>query len=344
MKENDTILRIERCKNMVKIIVDMMGGDLGVKENVEGVLMFLKKHDNIELIAVGRKEDLEKLEGLATIIDARDILKMDASVIEAIRAKTTSMHVTINHCLEVDGDAVVSSGSTAAYLGLSSLKFKNLESILRPALISPFPTKIKNKQVVILDIGANNENNAQHLVQFALMGKLFAEHVLNIKEPRIALLSNGTEEDKGSPVAKEAHQLLKISEKNFIGNVEARDALDGATDVIVTDGFTGNIYLKGTEGAAKLISTFIKDAFKRNFFSKIGYLLSKKGFNEFAEVMNYKNYGGAMLVGLKKVAVKAHGSSDALAFSNALEVAYLLGKAKLPILIEKSLKSNEENK
>ena len=155
---------------MVKIIVDMMGGDLGGKENVEGVLNFLKKHDDAELFAVGRKDDLEKLNGLAKIVEAKDILKMDATVLEAVRAKTTSQHVAINHSLEVDADAIVSSGSTAAYLGLSSLKFKNLESILRPALVAPFPTKIKNKQVVILDIGANNDNNAQQLAQFALMG------------------------------------------------------------------------------------------------------------------------------------------------------------------------------
>ncbi|MDY0100596.1 MAG: phosphate acyltransferase PlsX [Bacilli bacterium] len=329
---------------MVKIIVDMMGGDLGVKENVEGVLNFLKKHDDAELFAVGRKDDLEKLNGLAKIVEAKDILKMDATVLEAVRAKTTSLHVAINHSLEVDADAIVSSGSTAAYLGLSSLKFKNLESILRPALVAPFPTKIKNKQVVILDIGANNENNAQQLAQFALMGKLYAQHVLNILEPKIFLLSNGTEEDKGSPLIKDAYQILKKNEPCFQGNIEARDALDGVADVIVTDGYTGNVFLKGTEGVAKLMSDFIKGAFKRNFFSKIGYLLSKKGFDEFSKTMNYKNTGGAMLLGLKKVAVKAHGSSDAQAFSSALEVAYRLGKAQIPSLIEKSLKTNEENK
>lgn len=329
---------------MVKIIVDMMGGDLGVKENVEGVLQFLQKHDDVELFAVGRKDDLDKLTNLVTIVEAEDILKMDASVLEAVRAKATSLHMAINKCLEIDGDAVVSSGSTAAYLGLASLKFKNLEGILRPALVAPFPTKIKNKQVVILDIGANNENNAQQLVQFALMGKLYAQHVFNLLEPHIFLLSNGTEEDKGSPLIKETHQLLKEKEPCFKGNIEARDALDGRADVIVADGFTGNVFLKGTEGAAKLMSGFIKSAFKRNLLSKIGYLLSKTGFDEFSSAINYKNTGGAMLLGLKKVAVKAHGSSDAFAFYNALEVAYRLGKAQLPSQLEKSLKRNEKNK
>lgn len=329
---------------MVKIVVDMMGGDLGVKENVEGVLLFLAKHQDVDLYAVGQKEHLFKLNDLATIIDAKDVLKMDASVMDAVRSKNSSLHVAINHCLEIEGDAVVSSGSTGAYLGLSSLKFKNLESILRPALVSPFPTRIKNKQVVILDIGANNENNAQHLVQFALMGKLYAQHVLKIEKPKIYLLSNGSEEDKGSPESKEAFKILKETEQCFQGNVEAREALDGNADVVVTDGFTGNVFLKGTEGVAKLISGFIKDAFQRNLFSKVGYLFSKKGFDDFKETMNYKNYGGAMLLGLKKVAVKAHGSSDALAFSKALEVAYCLGKAQVPTLLEESLKSNAEVK
>ena len=173
-----------------------------------------------------------------------------------------------------------------------------------------------------------------------MMGKLYSQSVLDVKEPKVYLLSNGSEPEKGSPESKEAYKLLDGKFVGFMGNIEARDALDGRADVIVADGFTGNVFLKSTEGIAKMMSGMIKDAFKRNFFSKIGYLLSKKGFTKMSVALNYKNYGGAMFLGLSKVAVKAHGSSDGLAFMHALRVAYRLAKAQVPSLIEKGIIQN----
>ena len=325
---------------MIKIVVYMMGGDLGSKAAVEGILAFLKDHDDVKITAVGRKEELVPLDGHAEIVDARDVLPMQAGVLDAIRAKGASMSVAIDKTLEENADAIVSSGSTGAYLGATSIRLKKLPGVLRPALISPFPTKISGKQVVILDIGASNENSPQEIAQFALMGKLYAQSVLEIKEPRVYLLSNGSEPEKGSPESKETFKMLDGKFPGFMGNVEARDALDGQADVIVTDGFTGNVFLKATEGVAKRMSGKIKEAFKRSFLSKSGYLLSKKGFQEMSAVMNYKNYGGAMFLGLSKVAVKAHGSSDGLAFMHALRVAYRLAKAQVPSLIEKGISEN----
>ena len=325
---------------MIKIIVDMMGGDLGSKATVEGVLAFLKDHDDVQITAVGRSEELALLVGHAEIVDARDILPMQAGVMDAIRAKGASMSIAIDKVLSDNADALVSSGSTGAYLGATSIRLKKLPGVLRPALISPFPTKIPGKQLVILDIGASNENSPQEIAQFALMGRLYSQSVLEVKEPKVYLLSNGSEAEKGSPESKETYKILDGKFPGFMGNVEARDALDGQADVIVTDGFTGNVFLKATEGVAKMMSGLIKSAFKRNFFSKIGYLLSKKGFKEMSAVMNYKNYGGAMFLGLSKVAVKAHGSSDGLAFMHALRVAYRLAKAQVPTLIEKGISQN----
>ena len=325
---------------MIKIVVDMMGGDLGSAATVEGVLAFLKDHQDVEITAVGKLEELSLLKDKAKLIDARDILPMEAGVMDAIRAKGASMSIAIDQVLEQNADAIVSSGSTGAYLGATSIRLKKLPGVLRPALISPFPTRFLGKQVVILDIGASNENSPQELVQFALMGKLYSQNVLDVLEPKVFLLSNGSEPEKGSPESKEAYKLLEGHFPGFMGNVEARDALNGQADVIVTDGFTGNVFLKSTEGLAKMMSGMIKDAFKRNAFSKIGYLLSKKGFRTMSDALNYKNYGGAMFLGISKVAVKAHGSSDGHAFMHALRVAYRLAKAEIPTQIEKGIKQD----
>jgi glycerol-3-phosphate acyltransferase PlsX len=324
---------------MIKIVVDMMGGDLGTKATVEGVIAFLNDHHDVELIVVGKKEELTLLEDKAMIVDARDILPMEAGVMDAIRAKGASMSIAIDKVLETNADAIVSSGGTGAYLGATSIRLKKIPGVLRPALISPFPTQNLGKQVVILDIGASNENSAQELTQFALMGKLYSQSVVEVANPCVYLLSNGAEAEKGSPESKEAYKLLDGKFEGFMGNIEARDALNGKADVIVTDGFTGNVFLKSTEGIAKMMSMMMKDAFRRNIFSKIGYLLSKNGFKKMSQAMNYKNYGGAMLLGLSKVAVKAHGSSDGLAFMHALRVAYRLAKADVPALIEEGIKN-----
>lgn len=318
-----------------------MGGDLGSKATIEGILAFLKDRADVEFIAVGKIEELSALRGKATLVDARDVVAMEAGVMDAIRAKGSSMAVAIDQVLATDADAIVSCGGTGAYLGATSIRLKKLPGVLRPGLISPFPTIIPGKQVVILDIGASNENSAAEIAQLAVMGSLYAQNVLGVKEPQIYLLSNGSEPEKGSPESKEAFKLLKDHLPGFVGNIESRDALDGAADVIVTDGFTGNIFLKGTEGVARMMSAMIKKAFRRSFLSKIGYLLSKKGFEEMSRTMNYKNYGGAMLLGISKVVVKAHGSSDGTAFMHALRVAYCLAEAKTPHLIEEGLAAHE---
>ncbi len=327
---------------MKTIVVDMMGSDLGTKATVPGLLTFLKKHPDIQVIAVGKKEELKELEGKCEIIDTPDVVPMDVSAKDVMRMRSSSLMVAIQTMKDRDLDAVVSAGSTGGFLTAATIKLKLIEGVQRAALVSPFPTKIKGKKVTILDIGANNENNAEQLVQFAILGSIYANKIFDIEEPKIYLLSNGVEEEKGAPEVKEAHQLLKQRNiKGFMGNVEAREALDGRADVIVTGGFAGNIFLKSVEGIASMMSGMIKKAFKRNVFSGLGYLLSKSGFKEMKQTMDYKSVGGAMLLGVNGVVVKGHGSSDAYSFSCTLEVAYKMVEANIVEKMKEGLKAYE---
>lgn len=328
---------------MIKLVIDMMGSDKGSSSTIEGVKSFLKTHDDVTLICVGRQNELSSLSQLnnVQIVNADDVLPMAAHPLDALRAKNSSMMVAIQEVLDNDADGIVSSGGTGAFLTASSVKLKKIEGVLRPALISPFPTKIKGKKVCMLDIGASNENSPEELVQFAHMGRLYAINVMGIKDPKTFILSNGTEEEKGSPSGKEAFKLLKAENfPSFCGNIEGREVLSGEADVVVSDGFSGNICLKTTEGIASMFSFFIKNAFKKNIFSKIGYLLSKKGFKEISQTMDYKSTGGAILLGVNKIVVKAHGNSDGFAFMSAINVAYAQAKIDVISLIKDGLKKD----
>lgn len=321
---------------MIRIAIDTLGGDNGSPSAVEGILNFLKDNKDVEIVAVGKKEELTKLEGVCEIVDAPEIIPMEAGPLEVMRKKNSSMYQTVNLAKEGKVDAVVSSGSTGGFLSAATLLLKNIPGVNRAAYVAPFPTKIKGKYVVILDIGANNENSPEELRQFALMGELYSHYVLGVEKPNVYLLSNGTEPKKGSPVGKEAYKLLE-SNPNFKGNMEARDALSGEADVIVTDGFTGNVFLKASEGMAKMMSGFIKNAFKRNLWSKLGYLHVRKGIKEMTETMDYKSTGGAMLLGVNGVVVKVHGNADPYSFYCAMRVAKRLAETHLADKIKEGI-------
>lgn len=315
---------------MKTIVIDMMGSDLGSKATVEGIKLFLSRHQDIHLIAVGKKEELTDLPTEVEVIDAKDVVAMEAGAMEVMRNKESSMMIAINTFLERQADGLVSAGSTGGFLSASTLKLKLIPGIDRAALMTPFPTVKKGKKVVVLDIGANVENTAHQLVQFAEMGALFSKLIYETKVPKVYLISNGIEEKKGTPEIVEAHKILKESQfEGFMGNVEGREALNGEADVLVSPGFAGNIFLKSSEGIFTIMNKMIKSSFKRNVFSKIGYLLSKKGFDEIKTTFDYKTVGGAMLLGVNGVVVKAHGSSDGFSFSYGIEVAYKMTKANI---------------
>ncbi len=322
----------------MKIAVDAMGGDNGSKSVIEAIKEFKKDYPNDELVVFGKKEELEELSSICRIVDAPDVVPMEAGALEVIRLKNSSMCKAINTMKEEGLDAIVSMGSTGGFLSAATLILKTIPGVKRSALVTAFPTKVKGKKVVVLDVGANNENSPEELVQFAYMGKAYNEAVFNVKEPKTYLLSNGAEDHKGSPLVKEAHKLLKETKfPGFKGNMEARDVLNGDADILVADGFSGNVLLKGMEGVAKMFGSMIKSAFKKNLWTKLGYLHVKGGFDNISETMDYKSTGGAMLLGINGVVVKAHGNSDAYSFKNALRVAHLMVEHDVVNKIKESL-------
>lgn len=318
---------------MISIALDLMGGDLGIEATLEGARLFHERYPQAKLILVGKKDLIPT--DLGEVVDAKDVVPMDAGALDALRMKESSMYKAVELVKNGAAQGVVSCGGTGAYLSTATVRLRMIEGIKRSALVTPMPTKIKGKRVVFLDCGASNENSAEELVQFALMGSSYCKAVFGIENPEVYLLSNGSEEHKGSPVGKEAYKLLLDNEKvNFKGNIEASMALSGKADVIVADGFNGNVLLKASEGVAKMMSGMLKAAFKRNIFSKIGYLLCRKGIKEMSDTMDAKKIGGAMLVGVNGNVVKAHGNSNGEAYFHAIEVCYkliendLLGKIK----------------
>jgi glycerol-3-phosphate acyltransferase PlsX len=307
----------------MKIAVDAMGGDNGSKPIIEAIKEFLKENKDVEIIAFGKEEELRELSSVCRVVNAPDIVPMEAGALEVLRMKNSSMCKAVSTMKEECFDAVISAGSTGGFLSAATLILKTIPGVKRSALVTAFPTKIKGKKVVVLDVGASNENSAEELVQFAYMGKAYNEALFGTKEPKTYLLSNGSEEHKGSPLVKEAHKMfLEDKFVGFQGNMEARDVLNGDCDVIVCDGFSGNVLLKGMEGIAKMMSGMIKANFKKNLWTKLGYLHVRKGFKDMSETMDYKSVGGAMLLGINGVVVKAHGNSDAYSFKNAMRVAH----------------------
>ena len=324
---------------MIKIAVDVMGMDKGSVVAVDAIKHFLEMYNDVSFVVFGKKEELVELEGKCEIVDSREVMDMEDGALAILRKKETSMIKAVDYAKTHDDvDAVVSGGSTGAFLTAATIYLKLIEGIERAALLSPFPT-VKDKNVIVLDIGANSDNTPSHLLEFAKMGKVFSKVYNDLEKPDIYLLSNGAEEKKGSELVKEAHKLIKESGlEGFKGNIEARYALSGDADVIVAGGFDGNILLKGMEGAAKAMSSMLKQGFKKNIFTMMGYLLARSGVNYVRDKMDYKKYGGAMLIGVNKLVVKAHGSSDEIAFFSALKVCYELVKKDIVSKMKEEMK------
>ncbi len=312
----------------MRIIIDAMGGDNAPDEIVLGALRAAKEYGT-EIVLVGRGEDIlrgMKANGLdnlpqgVEIANAEDMVDMHADPTQVVQQhRNSSMVVGLKMLADGAGDAMISAGNTGALLTAATLLVKRIRGIRRAAFAPLFPTR-----TVLIDAGANAECTPEFLMQFGCMGSVYAKKALGIAKPRVALLNNGAEEEKGDELHKNAHALLKKADENglihFIGNIEGRDVLTGA-DVIVADGFSGNVLLKSIEGTAIYMSHMMKDMFKRNFLSKIGYLCCRKGVNVIRKTMDYREIGGSMLVGLNKPVIKAHGSSDALAIVGAVKQA-----------------------
>jgi len=310
----------------MRIALDAMGGDKSLKATIKGAILAKENWPNLEIILIGHKEKIEEElmnypnKPQFILIHADDEILMDEEPVKAVRNKrNSSLVISVKLLKEQKVDAVISAGSTGALMAAGLLIVGRIKGIDRPALAPVFPTR-KNGTLV-LDVGANMDAKPLNLLQYAIMGKIYAEKLLNRKDPSIGLLNVGTEETKGNELTKTVYPLLKKAELNFIGNVEARDFPYGVCDVIVTDGFSGNIVLKLTEGLANAIFDSLKEIFMSSIISKIAALMLKKGLKRFKQQMDYTEYGGAPLLGINGLIIKAHGSSDAKAIMNAIKQA-----------------------
>jgi glycerol-3-phosphate acyltransferase PlsX len=310
------------------IAVDAMGGDHGPSVTVPACSDFLAAHPESELLLVGMTDAIEReLSRLAprparlTVVPATQVVGMDEDVRSAIRTKKdSSMRVAIDLVKEGRAQACVSAGNTGALMGTAKFVLKTLEGIDRPAICAVLPTR--NGQVYALDLGANADCTPEHLLQFAIMGSTLVKAVEGKPNPTVGLLNIGSEEIKGNEVVKKAGELLRKSPVNFHGNVEGDDIYKGTTDVVVCDGFAGNVALKTSEGLAKMLGDFLKEEYTRGLLSRIAALVSWPVIQRFRRRVDHRRYNGAALLGLRGIVVKSHGSADRLAFATALARAH----------------------
>ncbi len=335
----------------ITIALDMMSGDHGVSSSVPAAIESIEKFDDIFLILVGDQDKInplisDKIKILENtrykILHTKESINMDDEIISAIRGKKkSSMRLAINAVKNKDADACVSAGNTGALMALSKIILKTIPGIDRPAICGSLPTK--SGQFHMLDLGANVECNAKHLYQFSLMGSALVQSLELNNKPVIGLLNIGSEEFKGNDTIKSAGQLISKSNLNYAGFVEGDDMFSGKFDVVVADGFAGNIALKSIEGVAKVISHFIKTEFTKNIFTKLSALISLPVLKSVKQRVDPREYNGASLVGLQGVVVKSHGGADSYAFSQAINTAYYEVKNELLNKIESLIQTELSN-
>lgn len=329
---------------MVTIAVDAMGGDHAPKVEVEGAVRAARSL-GVQVVLVGREEVLRR--ELAThenwqrlpieIVHASEAVTMDDSAAKAFRAKRDSS-IRVASRLVRDGIAqgLVSAGNTGAAMATAKMVQGMVPGVDRPALASAFPT-VKGTPAVIVDVGANVDSTPQMLAQFAVMGSIYSRVIFRTENPRVGLLSIGEEEHKGNDLTRSATPLLKALPINFIGNVEGRDVYTGEADVIVCDGFIGNVALKVSEGLVDIIKHMLHESLKSTITRKIGYVLSRAAFADFRKRVDYSEYGGAPLLGIRGVCIICHGRSNANAIKNAIRVAAEFASSRVDHRIEREL-------
>jgi glycerol-3-phosphate acyltransferase PlsX len=325
----------------MKIIVDAMGGDNAPGEIVMGALE-ASESLGIDIILVGREErirpllkrrDTQRLE----VINAEEVIGNDEPPALAIRRKKDSSIVRgLGLLKELKGQAMVSAGSTGALMAGGLFILGRFEGVDRPAIATVIPTR--KKPVLLLDIGANSEAKPKNLVQFALMGSVYAREILNDENPRVGLLNIGVEEKKGNALVKSAYSVLKgMKGVNFIGNVEARDFFEGNADVVVCDGFTGNVFIKTVEGFGMFVFDRLKQEVKKKFTYSLGAMMLLPALKAVKSAMDYSEYGGAMFLGLEGILIKCHGSSDRKAIFNGIKVAKRFAEVNIHLKLKESL-------
>ena len=328
---------------MIRVAVDAMGGDHAPSHIVDGAVAAVR-HLDVEIALVGQTAALEAaldphpdwrsldLE----IVEAPDVIGMaDAPMASLRRKPRASIRVAADLVASGQAATLFSAGSTGATVMAAHAAFGMIPGVDRPALAATIPTRLT--PTVLLDAGANVECRPQHLLQFAVMGGAYARLALKVAQPRIGLLSIGEEETKGNDLTREAHRLLKASPVNFVGNIEARDLYSGAADVIVCDGFTGNVVLKTSEGLVETVEELLGDELQGTFSSQVGYLLSRRAFRRFRRRVDYSEYGGAPLLGVGGLVLVGHGRSSAKAVRNAIAMAYRLASSDFVRRVEQDI-------
>ncbi|ALP03058.1 Phosphate acyltransferase [Clostridioides difficile] len=318
----------------MKIVIDGMGGDNAPKSNVEGAVNAIKEYQ-VDLIITGDKDLLEKEfsnyefdRNKLEIVHTTEIIENEDKPVKAIRSKKdSSMVVALNLVKEGKADAIISAGNTGALLAGGLFVVGRIKGIDRPCLCSAIPN-VKRGMTLIADCGANADCKPKNLVEFAAMSNIYSRKVLGLENPKVALANVGLEEGKGNDLVKRSYEEIKKLDLNFIGNVEAREVINAYTDIIICDGFTGNILLKSAEGVALSVMSLIKETFMASTKSKIGALLIKDDLRKLKSFIDYSEYGGAPLLGLNGGVIKAHGSSDAKAIKKCYKSRNKIFKGK----------------
>jgi len=331
---------------MIRIAIDAMGGDFGPEPIIEGVIAALDERPNTFIpILVGDKDELllhipEFYLTKVEFVQSSDVIEMSDSATNALKRKNSSIYQAVELVRNKEADGVVSAGHSGATMTLATLRIGRLKNVSKPALATLMPN-ISESKTLVLDVGAVVDCKPQNLYEFGIMGQAYTQKVLGLANPRVGLLANGEEDTKGNELTKASFGLLKEID-GFIGNVEGRDIFNGSVDVVVCDGFTGNILLKTSEGVVSTIFTMMKSSIKKSIPAKIGALLMKKGvFGALKKKVDYAEYGGAPLLGVNGCAIVSHGSSNAKAIKNAIFQAIAFSKSDVNELIEKRINPHE---
>ncbi|MGJ7910647.1 phosphate acyltransferase PlsX [Neobacillus sp. LXY-1] len=328
----------------MKIAIDAMGGDHAPKEIVLGAIKAVQTFSDLHITLVGDETKIKKYmtnqDRISILHTTEVILGTDEPVRAVRRKKTASMVLAAQQVADGQADACISAGNTGALMAAGLFVVGRIEGIDRPALAPTLPT-IGGEGFLLLDVGANADAKPEHLQQYAMMGSIYSQKVRGISKPRIGLLNIGTEEKKGNELTKHAFGFLKETNLHFVGNVEARDLLDGVADVVVTDGFTGNMVLKTIEGTALSMFKMLKTALMSSFTSKVAAAVLKPNLKQLKETMDYSEYGGAALFGLNAPVIKAHGSSNAQAIFSAVKQTREMVSNDVVTLIKQAVEENK---
>ncbi|UXH45449.1 phosphate acyltransferase PlsX [Rossellomorea vietnamensis] len=329
----------------MKLAVDAMGGDHAPKEIVLGVKRALREFNDIEVLLYGDEKQIKQYitpEDRLTIVHTDEMIEGTDEPVRAVkRKKNASMVLMAQAVKNGEADACISAGNTGALMTAGLFIVGRIDGIERPALAPTLPT-LDGKGFLMLDLGANVDAKPEHLAQYAVMGSIYSEKVRGINHPRVGLLNIGTEDKKGNELTKKTFQLLKELPINFVGNVESRDLLDGPADVVVTDGFTGNMVLKTIEGTALSVFSMLKKTFTSSTKNKLAAGLVKNDLKQLKNMLDYTEYGGAGLFGLKAPVIKAHGSSNEVALYNAMRQAREMVKHDVSNTIKDAIKGSVE--